>query len=250
MRTSSRRLALGLGAFLQRNRQGKILFYHDLFSSRQYTDMGTPFSVFQAQIDAAGRAGFTLVSHAPTSRNEVQVCLDDGFRGVYDCAEWFVAKGAYPTIFIVPDLVGSPGYLAWSEIRELQAVGFSFQSHTWSHRSLTEVADGELAHELGDSRSFLSDKLGRVVTDICFPRGLFSNRIVKAAVAAGYDNLVTSVPGAYRDVLPVACPGAETLRTRNLVQFLSPKETVSVLKGGMRLFQRHYLRRQYVQDPI
>lgn len=250
MKESFRSLALALGALLQRNRQGKILFYHDLFVSRQYTDMGTPFSVFRAQMSAAEHAGFTLVSHAPTARNEVQVCLDDGFRGVYDCLEWFLGKGAYPVVFIVPDLVGTDGYLSWSEILELQSVGFSFQSHTWSHRSLTDVADGELAHELGDSRSFLSDKLGREVTDICFPRGLFSNRVVNAALSAGYTNLITSVPGAYCDLMPIACSGASSLRTRNLVQFLSPGETVSVLKGGMRFFQRHYLKRQYIQDAF
>ncbi len=84
------------------------------------------------------------------------------------------------------------------------------------------------------------------MTDVCFPRGRFSDHVVAAALAAGYVNLFTSVPGAYCDILPLTCSGVEALRTRNLVQFFSPGETVSVLKGGLRLFQRRYLNMQYV----
>lgn len=246
MKGLSRRLALALAALLQRDRHGKVLFYHDIYSSRRYTDMGTPLSRFMGQMRAAERAGFKLVSQAPEGMNEIQICLDDGFRGIYDSAEWFEAKGIYPTIFIAPELVGRAGFLTWAEIRALKSRGFSFQSHTWSHRSLTEISDSELNHELNDSMVFISDKLGCPVTDVCFPRGRFSDHVVAAALQAGYVNLFTSVPGAYCDILPLTCSGVEALKTRNLVQFLSPRETVSVLKGGLRLFQRRYLDMQYV----
>lgn len=248
MKALIRRVALGLGGVIEHDRQGKILFYHDVFSSRQYTDMGTSRELFESHVRAIREAGFAIVSHAPFEPNEVQICLDDGFRGVYDCASWFKSNGIFPTIFIAPDLVGQQGYLSWPEILELQTIGFVFQSHTWSHRPLTEVSTGELNHELLESRCFIADKLGREVDSICFPCGLFSNRVVEAAHKSGYENLITSIPGAYRDPLPVACAGAEKLRTRNLVQFLSAGEVVSVLKGGMRLFQRRYLRMHYKQD--
>ena len=100
-------------------------------------------------------------------------------------------------------------------------------------------------HEIFESRCFIADKLGRDVESICFPCGLFSDHIVDVAHKSGYKDLITSIPGAYRDVLPVPCAGAEKLRTRNLVQFLSAGEVVSVLKGGMRLFQRRYLNMHY-----
>ena len=210
MKAFIRRIALGLGGLVEHDRQGKILFYHDVFSSRHYTDMGTSLKLFEAHVRAIHKAGFTIVSHAPIENNEVQICLDDGFRGVYECASWFNSNGIFPTIFIAPDLVGQQGYLSWSEILELQAIGFIFQSHTWSHRPLTEVSASELSHELLESRCFIADKLGREIDSIC--------------------------------------AGAEKLRTRNLVQFLSAGEVVSVLKGGMRLFQRRYLRMHYKQD--
>ncbi len=117
MKGLSRRLALGFAALLQRDRRGKVLFYHDIYSSRRYTDMGTPLPRFMEQMCAAERAGFKLVSQAPKGMNEMQICLDDGFRGIYDCAEWFETKGIYPTIFIVPELIGSDGFLTWEEIR-------------------------------------------------------------------------------------------------------------------------------------
>lgn len=248
MKAFIRRIALGLGGLVEHDRQGKILFYHDIFSSRQYTDMGTSLELFESHVRAIHKADFTIVSHAPIEKNEVQICLDDGFRGVYDCASCFKSNGILPTIFIAPDLVGQQGYLSWSEILELQTIGFTFQSHTWSHRPLTEVPTSELNHELLESRCFIADKLGRAVDSICFPCGLFSDHIVEAAHQSGYKDLITSIPGAYRDVLPVSCAGAEKLRTRNLVQFLSAGEVISVLKGGMRLFQRRYLNMHYKHD--
>lgn len=248
MKALIRRMALGLGGLIEHDRQGKILFYHDIFSVRQYTDMGTSLERFESHVRAMQKAGFTIVSHAPVEPCEVQVCLDDGFRGIYDCASWFKSNSIFPTIFIAPDLVGQKGYLSWSEIVELQAFGFIFQSHTWSHRPLTEVPTSELNRELLESRCFIAEKLGRAVDSICFPCGLFSDRVVEAAHTSGYENLITSIPGAYRDLLPVSCTGAEKLRTRNLVQFLSTGEVVSVLKGGMRLFQRRYLNMHYKQD--
>lgn len=248
MKALIRRIALGLGGLVEHDRQGKILFYHDIFSSRHYTDMGTSLELFEAHVRAIHKAGFTIVSHAPIEKNEVQICLDDGFRGVYECASWLNSNGIFPTIFIAPDLVGQQGYLSWSEILELQTIGFIFQSHTWSHRPLTEVPTSELSHELLESRCFIADKLGREIDSICFPCGLFSNRVVEAAHKSGYENLITSIPGAYRDPLPVSCAGAEKLRTRNLVQFLSAGDVVNVLKGGMRLFQRRYLKMHYKQD--
>lgn len=248
MKALIRRIALGLGGLIEHNRQGKILFYHDIFSSQQYTDMGTSLERFESHVRAIQKGGFTIVSYAPFEPNEVQICLDDGFHGIYDCASWFSSNDIYPTIFIAPDLVGKKGYLSWPEIMELQAIGFIFQSHTWSHRPLTEVPTSELSHELLESRCFIADKLGREVESICFPCGLFSDPVVEVAHESGYKDLITSIPGAYRDVLPVTCRGAEKLRTRNLVQFLSAAEVVSVLKGGMRMFQRRYLNMHYKPD--
>ena len=151
MKAFIRRIALGLAGLVEHDRQGKILFYHDIFPSRQYTDMGTSLELFESHVRAIHKVGFTIVSHAPIEKNEVQICLDDGFRGVYDCASWFKSNGIFPTIFIAPDLVGQQGYLSWPEIVELQTIGFVFQSHTWSHRPLTEVPTSELNHEIFDA---------------------------------------------------------------------------------------------------
>ena len=42
--------------------------------------------------------------------------------------------------FIITDFVSNqPNYLTWEQIKEMKANGMDFQSHTASHKSMTEL---------------------------------------------------------------------------------------------------------------
>ena len=228
----------------------KVIYYHDL--GVEHTKMGTPLELFKAHVEIARTGGWTFVKDIPFQQKELQVCFDDGFCGIYDQRDFFCREKVFPTVFIAVDLVGRKGYLTWNEIRELQDVGFSFESHTWSHCALPALSSSKLKHELVDSKTKLEQQLERGVRQMCFPRGLFSPRVIDACINAGYSTLFTSMPKIVGiDISAMGCDNEKCrLQPRILAQTASAGNFRCLLRGGMARFARHYLNMHFVrEDP-
>jgi peptidoglycan/xylan/chitin deacetylase (PgdA/CDA1 family) len=73
--------------------------------------------------------------------------------------------------------------------------GISFGSHTENHVILTSVPLAEARHEIFDSRSTLSARIGRPVTAFCYPNGAYGPDIVQTVAEAGYRYAVTTRTG-------------------------------------------------------
>ncbi len=232
-------LALSISARLFSSTQGKIVFYHDVVADQSYSDMATPLALFARHCQAAQDMGYSIVENVPTHEYQLQICFDDGFRGIWDCRDFFINNKIFPTIFLAVDLIGRPGYLTLDEILEMQQCGFHFESHGWSHRDLTTFSRQELTHELSDSRKYFSDLFHRDIRQLCFPIGYFSAAVLEEADNAGYDVLYSSIPGnTHQGIFPkVVC--------RNLVQSYSAKEFELVLRGGLIPFYQYYLSKHY-----
>ncbi len=249
MKRIVKHLALKVFALFFRNDGPKVVYYHDV--GKSYTNMGTPLELLKAHIACARRMGFSFVSNLEelNSPKKLLICFDDGFRGLWDARDYFFQEGVCPTVFIAVDLVGRPGYLTWDEICELQNHGFTFQSHTWSHRSLTEVSCAELKQELFDSRKELERRLGHEVGALCFPRGLFSLRVLKACVEAGFSALFTSVPGDTVQTIDIpGYNGVARLVPRILVQSASVGEFESILHGAMTPLRNRYMSKHFLES--
>ena len=221
MKRLIKRFMLKFFAIVYRDDRPKVVYYHDI--GTRYTDMGTPSDVFWA--------------HMALLRDDDQVCFDDGFHGIWDERERFVASNIRPTVFIAVELVDSPGYLTWDEISELQKLGFRFECHTWTHQDLTRFDDETLWHEVFDSKVELTKRLGRTVDEICFPIGYFNDKVLAACRKAGYRKLYVSYPGVIdqnSDIVP-----------RNLVQNSTIAEFKDVLRGGLLPLKKRYLRQHY-----
>ncbi len=179
---------------------GQILFYHDVYDKVQYTSMGTPLKLFLEHCCVLKSKGYVFCDGIPCEKKHIQICFDDGFHGIWDCQNQIVSLGVKPTVFIAVDLIGQKGYLNLNEIRELQAKGFDFQSHTWSHKKLTECqTEEDLWHELYDARVKLGELLGKYIDGLCFPCGMFSTNVYHKALKAGYSDLYSSNPDMYHN---------------------------------------------------
>lgn len=241
MKRLVKHLILKVFAFLFRDDGPKVVYYHDVGTT--YTDMGTPFELLKEHVACARKVGFSFVSKLEdlNSPKKLLMCFDDGFRGLWDERVYFFREGICPTVFIAVDLVGQPGYLTWDEIRDLQSHGFVFQSHTWSHRPLTDVLDEELLHELADARMAIGRGLGYDPDMLCFPCGMHSQKVVEAAKAAGYRKLFASYPGCFNP--------DELVVPRNLVQNLNTYDFVCVLHGALCPFKMRYMR-QHIKKRL
>lgn len=239
MKPFIRNIIMAASAKLFGNNRGKIVFYHDLYKDNKHYEHATPLALFQSHCAEAVRLGYRHVSGLPNDDMTYHICFDDGFHGIYELRDQLRELGICPTVYVAVDLIGKRGFLNKKEILELQAEGYDFQSHTWSHEYLPLYDDAGLKHELDDSRKWLSDFLQKDVSQICFPRGLFSKRIYEASLEAGYRTLISSIPGSINEgVLSNVLP-------RNLVQEYSPREYGLVLQGALSVFRNHYFKRHY-----
>lgn len=232
---------LWAGSILCHNHQSKLLYYHDVFASARYTDMGTPLSLFRQHVAVIKEEGYAIVPRIKNPEREVALLFDDGFRGIYDVRQYFYDEGICPTIFLAVSLIGKPGYLNEEEIMELQSHGFIFESHGWSHEDMTTFDRKGLHHELNDARSQLSDLLQKDVRELCLPIGYFSDEVIKMAHEAGYTTIYSSIPGNYYQQVH------GSLRTRNLLQYATAKQVRYILRGGNELISGRYERMHYKQ---
>lgn len=237
------KVALYCGSIINYTKKSKILFYHDVHgSNKRYTDMSTSIELFKIHIAEIRKNGFEIVTKITAKENQIQLCFDDGFRGIYDNKLYFVKESVFPTIFLAIALIGKEGYLTKAEILELQDLGFNFESHAYSHKNLVDFSDKELKYELSESKKFLEQLLQKNVTELCFPIGYFSKRVYNFAKEAGYRTMHSSIPGNYFQ------NDWEGVLNRNLVQFSSAKEVKYVIYGALIPFRKHYKKRQFLKE--
>ena len=226
---------------------GKVIFYHDI--GKHYTRMGTPQDLFKEHVATACANGYRYVEQVEELRGDnghkaLMLCFDDGFRGIWDEREYFMAEGLRPTVFVAVELIGKTGYLTWDEILELQSqYGFIFESHTWSHQTLAgsyidespqhERTDEWFRRELYDSKIAIGERLGKEITGLCFPAGHFSDDVIDRCRLAGYRNMFASYPGIMTD---------DDIVPRHLVQAASVKDFMCVLRGGYIPLRKYYIR--------
>lgn len=234
MKRLIKELMLWVYSILHRDTTAKVVFYHDI--GKKYTPMGTDEKIFMKHMKILGSRG-----EIPDS-----VCFDDGFHGLYDHREEIRGLGLggqiLVKVFVAPRLVGQKGYLTWDEIRELQNnYGIDFQCHTWSHQTLAgpmideslieERTEEWYERELVTSREKIAAELGKVVDELCFPVGYFSDELIERCKRADYKKVYASYPGNVTD---------DYVQPRCLVQDLSPLAFRAVLNGGMSVLASRY----------
>lgn len=111
------------------------------------------------------------------------ITFDDGSRSVREVALPCLRRFSCPAVLFVPThfIGGQNTFDAglepvedlcdWSDLRALQASDVSIQSHTVTHRRLSELTPVEQEHELRTSKAVLEEGLGRPVTLIAYPYG-------------------------------------------------------------------------------
>jgi peptidoglycan/xylan/chitin deacetylase (PgdA/CDA1 family) len=147
------------------------------------------------------------------------ITFDDGFASVHEWAmPILLREGLDATIFVVPGTLerGSAGIdwvkdspaslrtLTAEQILELRDAGFDIGSHSYAHRDLPTLGEGEIVADLRRSREVLEDLVERPVKQLAYPFGHHDERVRTAAGTAGFE---TSFAMADSD-LPMSFPHA------------------------------------------
>lgn len=90
------------------------------------------------------------------------------------------------TIFLIINLVGTPGYLTWDQVHEMAAGGMEFGSHTMSHKPLTSFDRNGARYELQASKAAIEKATGKPCEFIAFPEGKYNDMVMEETKEAGY----------------------------------------------------------------
>jgi len=148
-----------------------------------------------------------LASGGPRGRTAV-LTFDDGFRGWLEHAVPVLRRhGAAATFYLCPgwwgrhhpQVQGEPGRLVTREdAARLLDMGMELGSHSMVHADLRTLDDGALAADLREAREEVERVSGKRCRTFAYPFGLFGEREMRAAEAAGHELAFDWLPGARR----------------------------------------------------
>jgi len=161
---------------------------------------------FKHQMSFLKRHGFQVVSFEDFvegakegrsfNRNTVVLQFDDGYEDNYTYAFPILKKHGFPaTVFLVSDKVGTPGFLTWDQIKEMEKYNFVVGAHTRHHVYLPGVSEAQAQDEIAGSKKTIEDHLGHKIDYFCYPSGGFTEEIKNFVQDAGYKAAVTTNRG-------------------------------------------------------
>ncbi len=176
-----------------------VLLYHGIGTGDSQTDKyGVPVLNFRAQLEWLRSQGFCAlppqaVADPLQGGRAVVISFDDGVKSDYRTAfPTLMEYGLAAAFFVNTAEVGKPGYLAWSEMQEMQQAGMSFQSHGHHHVDYSRMGARTATEQLRGSREMLEQKLAQGVDCFSAPYGLLTSRLLRAAHEAGFQFVFSS----------------------------------------------------------
>ncbi|MBD2075732.1 glycosyltransferase [Phormidium sp. FACHB-592] len=148
-----------------------------------------------------------MATRQPLSGRAVLITFDDGYLDFLTYAQPLLKQyGFSVTVFLVADKIGQSNswdkfygedlpLLNWQQIRQLQAEGVEFGSHSASHRPLTGLSFAEVVKEGARSRAILQQELQVPIRAFAYPYG-DCDRVVEHLIGGcGYTFGLSCHPG-------------------------------------------------------
>ncbi len=133
------------------------------------------------------------------ARDTVVIHFDDGYEDNYTNAFPWLKKYHFPAMeFLVSDKVGTPGFLTWDQVREMDAQGFKAGAHTRHHVYLPDVSPDVVRDEIFGSKKIIEEHLGHRIDYFCYPSGGFTEQVQGVVQEAGFKAAVTTNRGQDR----------------------------------------------------
>jgi peptidoglycan/xylan/chitin deacetylase (PgdA/CDA1 family)/2-polyprenyl-3-methyl-5-hydroxy-6-metoxy-1,4-benzoquinol methylase len=187
-----------------------ILMYHSVSAegSAQLSRWRVSPQAFEEQLRYLRDAGYysitletwrqAIATKQPLPGRAVLITFDDGYLNFFTTAYPLLKQyGFSATVFLVADYVGQLNrwdtsyeeelpLMDWHQIRQLQAAGIEFGSHTATHQLLTSLSIPEIVQEGVRSRAILSRELGTSIEAIAYPFGDHDEVVGHLIGACGY----------------------------------------------------------------
>ncbi|MDO8603447.1 MAG: polysaccharide deacetylase family protein [Candidatus Omnitrophota bacterium] len=201
-------LIVGAGVFLYAKSQyvAPVIMYHKIDGDSAVSRLSVSPENFKRQMYFLKKRHYNVVKLEDLAEivkknkippRTIAVTFDDGYENNYTNAYPVLKQlGLHATIFIIPALVGTEGYVTWNQILEMSESGvIAIGSHTMTHPWLPTQPVQKLDSEIKDSKAAIESHLDREIYAFSYPLGGFNKDVRKKVVEAGYKIAVATNPG-------------------------------------------------------
>lgn len=164
---------------------------------------------FEAHLEYLDARGYTvlslpgLIEHLrqgePLPDRSVAISFDDAYSSIYTHAWPRLRERGLPfTIFVSTASVDRPGYMSWTQLRELAAAGVSIANHSHSHAKLNERLPGEstenwlkrVTEDVEHAQRRIRQEIGAGVNEaprlFAYPYGEYNEALAEQLRSLGY----------------------------------------------------------------
>jgi peptidoglycan/xylan/chitin deacetylase (PgdA/CDA1 family) len=197
-----------------------ILMYHNIArvprGLQVYRSLYVSPASFARQmglLSALSYRGMSMSDAMPYLRGERQgrvavITLDDGYVDNLESAASVLRRYDFTaTCYVVSGYIGQ--YNVWDadrlgirkplmtaeQLRDWHAAGMEVGAHTRTHVRLSQCDDAQQHDEIQGCKAELEDRVGKRVTQFCYPYGDYDGRSINAARQAGFDAATTTDRG-------------------------------------------------------
>jgi peptidoglycan/xylan/chitin deacetylase (PgdA/CDA1 family) len=181
-----------------------ILAYHEVGETDDLYNITA--NQFEEQMAYLTRNGYHAISledlfnfyngQGKLPEKPVVITFDDGYEDNYLVALPILEKyNLSATVFIVPNLIGTEGYLSWQQVTEMQQRHTEIGSHTMSHIAMDEIGEEQQRQEASESKSVLEQHMGKPIRFFAYPFGGFTATTEQILQEAGYRGACAGMPG-------------------------------------------------------
>jgi len=183
-----------------------IIMYHKIDENSKISTLSVSPESFKAQIaflkshkynvvkleDLAG-----MVNKNRFPSKTIAITFDDGYENNYiNASPVLKGLGIQATIFVIPALVGTDGYMTWDQLIEISESGFiTIGSHTMTHPWLPSQSVQGLDSEITGSKRAIESHLKKPIGAFCYPIGGFNKDVRQKVIESGYKIAVATNPG-------------------------------------------------------
>ncbi len=180
-------------------------FIYHRFDESRYPSTNISSEIFSEQLAYLKEHNYTLLSLGEVARRLMEgealpekaaaLCIDDAFSSFAEVALPLLQQYDFPvTLFVNTDAVGTPGYLDWAELKQLQQQGVEIGNHTATHDYLIELQPGEdfagwksrIRADIAKAQQQLETQLGVKAELFAYPYGEYTPALVQIVMEAGF----------------------------------------------------------------
>jgi peptidoglycan/xylan/chitin deacetylase (PgdA/CDA1 family) len=196
---------------------------------------------FEAHLEALDRSRARVVGldGLGAGGDDLQVLLtfDDGNASDHDVALPALRRRGHSAVFFVtPAWVGTPGYMTWAQVRELDRDGMTVGVHGLDHTPLSSLEKDALRLHLAEARAAFEPHIGRRPDTLSLPGGYGSPVVAAIAREEGFRTVFGSAPERITRLAPdTIVPRFAVRRGAGLNGFLALVEQRPLALAGHRV---------------